>query len=166
MNNIIKQKNSKELMNNEDYENIIDSGDDDKENEIIIRQFKPTFLKNNDRILNLREPIHYSSRSQDKNINQKLYKTIIKDDSSKKDIKNKDFPEDNIKGRNMLKTQQRNYRRNKDFKLENKKDYLYEKRTNKKRGKPKLNDAIQPKNNKSAKNISKPLFISNKNGKK
>ena len=66
----------------------------------------------------------------------------------------------------MLKTQQRNYKRNKDFKLENNQDYLYEKRTSKRRGKPKLNGETKPKNNKSSKNISKPLFISNKNGKK
>ena len=76
-NNIIKQKNNNKLGNIEDYENIIDSGDDEKNKEIIIRQIKPTFLKNNSKFLYLREPIHYSSRSQDKNINKKLYKAII-----------------------------------------------------------------------------------------
>lgn len=165
-NNIIKQKNNNKLGNIEDYENIIDSGDDEKNKEIIIRQIKPTFLKNNSKFLYLREPIHYSSRSQDKNINKKLYKAIINENNNKKESRNKDSPEDNIKGRNMLKTQQRNYKRNKDFKLENNQDYLYEKRTSKRRGKPKLNGETKPKNNKSSKNISKPLFISNKNGKK
>ena len=165
-NNIITQKNNNKLRIIEEYENIIDSGDDEKNKEIIIRQIKPTFLKNNGRILYARKPIHYSCRSQDKNINKKLYKIIINDDNNKEKNRNKDSPEDNIKGRNMLKTQQRNYKRKEDFKLGNKMDYLYEKRTDKRRGKPKLNDANQPKNNKSTKNISKPLFISNKNGKK
>ena len=162
-NNINQQKNDNKYRNIEDYENIIDSGDDEKNNEIIIRQIKPTFIKNNDGILLLRTPIHYSSRSQDKNINKDLYKTIINDNNNKKESRNKESPEDNIKGKNMLKTQQRNYRRNNDFKLENKKDFLYEKRTSKRRGKPKLNEATQPKNNKSTKNISQTLFISNKN---
>ena len=165
-NNIIIQKNSNKLGNIEDYENIIDSGDDEKNNEIIIRQFKPNFLENNGRILYLREPIHHSSKSQDKNINPKLFKAIINKDNNKKESRNKDSPEDNIKGRNILKTQQRNYRRNKDFKLDNKQEFLYEKRTSKRRGKPKMNDATKPKNNKSAKNVSKPIFISKKNGKK
>lgn len=165
-NNIIIQKNSNKLGNIEDYENIIDSGDDEKNNEIIIRQFKPNFLENIGRTLYLREPIHHSCKSQDKNINKKLFKSIINKDNNKKESRNKDSPEDNIKGRNILKTQQRNYRRNKDFKLDNKQEFLYEKRTSKRRGKPKMNDATKPKNNKSAKNISKPIFISNKNGKK
>ena len=166
-NNIITLKNNNKLRNIENYdnyENIIDSGDDEKSNEIIIRQIKPAFLKNNGKNIFLREQIHISSSSQDKNIKKGLYKKIINDNNNKKENKNKDSPEDNIRGRNMLKTQQRNYRRNEEFKLENKQDYVYEKKTDKRNGKPRLHYSIKPKNNKSKKKISNPLLNSNKNG--
>ena len=112
-----QKQNKKELptlIEKVDRENIYDSSDDDKNNKLLVKQMKPSLISNNNEKLIQREFFLNHDKSEDKYIKNNSNHTMIK---NKTKTRNNNSPKDNIKGRNMAKTQKRNFRKSNIFKL-------------------------------------------------